>query len=42
MTIREEEKATLRASLQMAKNERDELERLLDKLRTRIENTAKS
>jgi DNA-binding response OmpR family regulator len=41
-TIPEDEKGTFRASLQMAKNERDELERLLAELRTRIEKAAKS
>ena len=41
-TIAEEEKSTFRASLQMAKNERDELQRLLSELQIRIENTAKS
>jgi DNA-binding response OmpR family regulator len=41
-TISEEEKPTFRASLQMAMNERDELERLLAELHTRIENAAKS
>jgi CheY-like chemotaxis protein len=41
-TIKEDEKPTFRASLQMALNERDELQRLLSELQTRIENTAKS
>jgi DNA-binding response OmpR family regulator len=41
-TIPEEEKSTFRASLQMAINERDELQRLLAELQMRIENTAKS
>ena len=41
-TIPEEEKSTFRASLQMAVNERDELQRLLGELKVRIENTAKS
>jgi CheY-like chemotaxis protein len=41
-TINEDEKSTFRASLQMAVNERDELQRLLSELQTRIENTAKS
>ena len=41
-TISEDEKPTFRASLQMALNERDELQRLLSELQTRIENTAKS
>jgi len=41
-TISEEEKSTFRASLQMAKNERDELQRLLGELQVRIENTNKS
>jgi len=40
-TISEEEKPTFRASLQMTMNERDELERLLLELQTRIENTPK-
>ena len=41
-TISEEEKTSFRASLQLALNERDELERLLSELQTRIENTTKS
>jgi DNA-binding response OmpR family regulator len=41
-SISEEEKPTFRASLQMAKNERDELQRLLSELQVRIENTARS
>jgi DNA-binding response OmpR family regulator len=41
-TISEGEKPTFRAALQMAINERDELQRLLGELQTRIENTAKS
>jgi DNA-binding response OmpR family regulator len=41
-TISEEEKSTFRASLQMAMNERDELQRLLSELQTRIENSTKS
>ena len=40
-TISEEEKPTFRASLQQAWNERDELQRLLSELQTRIENTTK-
>jgi response regulator RpfG family c-di-GMP phosphodiesterase len=40
-TISEEEIPTFRASLQMAINERDELQRLLDELKTRIESTTK-
>jgi DNA-binding response OmpR family regulator len=40
-TIPEEEKSTFRASLQLAMNERDELQRLLAELRVRIENAAK-
>jgi CheY-like chemotaxis protein len=40
-TIPEEEKATFRASLQMAINERDELQRLLSELQARIDRTAK-
>ena len=41
-SISEDEKSTFRASLQLAMNERDELERLLSELQTRIENTPKS
>jgi CheY-like chemotaxis protein len=41
-TISEDERPTFRASLQMAINERDELQRLLSELHTRIQNTAKS
>ena len=41
-TISEDEKHTFRASLQMAWNERDEIERLLSELQTRIENNSKS
>jgi DNA-binding response OmpR family regulator len=41
-TISEEEKPTFRASLQMAMNERDELQRLLAELKARIENMAGS
>jgi CheY-like chemotaxis protein len=41
-TISEEERPTFRASLQMAINERDEIQRLLDELHTRIEGTANS
>lgn len=41
-TISEEEKPTFRASLQMAINERDEIQRLLDELQTRIESATKS
>jgi len=41
-TISEDEKSTFRSALQMAKNERDELQRLLSELQTRIENTPKS
>ena len=41
-TIPEEEKSTFRASLQMALNERDELQRLLGELQVRIDNTSKS
>ena len=40
-TIPEEERPTFRASLQMAINERDELQRLLDELRVRIQSTSK-
>jgi DNA-binding response OmpR family regulator len=41
-TISEEEKASIRASQQLAINERDELQRLLNEIQTRIENTSKS
>jgi len=41
-TITDEERPTFRASLQMAKNERDELEKLLSELQVRIANTPKS
>jgi CheY-like chemotaxis protein len=41
-TISAEEIPSFRASLQMALNERDELQRLLDELETRIANTPKS
>jgi len=41
-TISEDEKSTFRASLKMAMNERDELQRLLSELQIRIENMAKS
>jgi DNA-binding response OmpR family regulator len=41
-SISEEEKSTFRASLQMAMNERDELQRLLAELKARIENMAGS
>ena len=41
-TINEDEKSTFRASLQMALNERDELQRLLSELQNRIQNTTKS
>jgi len=40
-TITEEEKPTFRASLQLAINERDEIQRLLDEINTRLESTAK-
>jgi DNA-binding response OmpR family regulator len=40
-SIPEEEKATFRASLQMALNERDELQRLLAELLSRMESTPK-
>ena len=40
-TIPEEEKSTFRASLQAAINERNELQRLLEELNTRIDSTAK-
>lgn len=41
-TITEEEQATFRASLQMAKNERDELQRLLAEIYARLEALPKS
>jgi CheY-like chemotaxis protein len=41
-TISEDEKSTFRASLKMAMNERDELQRLLSELQIRIENMPKS
>lgn len=41
-TVSEDEKPTFQASLQMAINERDEIQRLLGELQTRIESTAKS
>src|SRR5262245_45635724 len=41
-TISEEEKASFRASEQLAINERDELQRLLNEIQTRIENMPKS
>jgi DNA-binding response OmpR family regulator len=41
VSIPEEEKATFRASLQMALNERDEIQRLLAELQARMENTPK-
>jgi CheY-like chemotaxis protein len=41
VSIPEEEKATFRASLQMALNERDEIQRLLAELQSRMQNTAK-
>ena len=41
-TISEEEKVTFRSSLQMALNERDELQKLLNELKIRIEKTSKS
>jgi DNA-binding response OmpR family regulator len=40
-TIPEDERPTFRASLQMAINERDELERLLDELKVRIQSSSK-
>jgi DNA-binding response OmpR family regulator len=40
-TIPEEEKSTFRASLQAAINERNELRRLLEELKARMESTAK-
>jgi len=40
-TLSEDEKASFRSSLQMALNERNELQKLLDELQKRIENTAK-
>ena len=41
-TISEDESPTFRASLQMAMNERDELQRLLSEIQTRLENISKS
>ena len=41
-TIPEDERATFRASLQMAKNERDELQRLLAEIDARMESIARS
>ncbi|HET6596178.1 MAG TPA: response regulator [Anaerolineales bacterium] len=41
-SIEESEKPTFQASLQMAKNERDELQSLLIELQTRMQNTSKS
>jgi DNA-binding response OmpR family regulator len=41
-TISEEEKASIRASQQLAINERDELQRLLNEIQERIENMSKS
>ena len=40
-TIPEDERPTFRASLQMAINERDEIQRLLDELQVRIQSTSK-
>lgn len=40
-TISEEEKPTFRASLQLAKNERDEIQRLLNEIQTRMDGSAK-
>ncbi|HSL43103.1 MAG TPA: response regulator [Anaerolineales bacterium] len=40
-TIPEEERATFRASLKMAMNERDEIQRLLDELKIRMESIDK-
>jgi CheY-like chemotaxis protein len=40
-TISEDERSTFRASLQMAINERDEIQRLLDELQIRIQSTSK-
>lgn len=41
-TISEEEKASFRASQQLAINERDEIQRLLNEIQTRIENMSNS
>ena len=41
-SISEEEKPSFKASLQLAVNERDELQRLLDEIKMRITNTPKS
>jgi CheY-like chemotaxis protein len=40
-TIAEDERSPFRASLQMAINERDEIQHLLDELQVRIQNTSK-
>ena len=41
-TIQEEERTTFRASLQMAMNERDEIQRLLNELQIRMESITKA
>ena len=41
-TVPEEEKSTFRASLQLARNERDEIQRLLTELKARMEKMTKS
>lgn len=41
-TVSEEEKSTFRASLQLAKNERDEIQRLLAELQARMESNPRS
>jgi hypothetical protein len=41
-SLSEEEKPSFKASLQLAVNERDELQRLLDEIQMRIANTNKS
>jgi len=41
-SISEEEKPSIRASLQFALNERDEIQRLLGEIQARMENTSKS
>jgi DNA-binding response OmpR family regulator len=41
-SISEEEKSSIRASLQFALNERDEIQRLLGEIQARMENTSKS
>jgi response regulator RpfG family c-di-GMP phosphodiesterase len=40
-TVAQDERSTFRASLQMAMNERDEIQRLLNELQVRIESSSK-